>query len=38
MNQPVDLQKTAWIKIITFAQLIEVIFTIVGWYLIHENL
>ncbi len=38
MNQHGNFQKTAWIKIITFASLIEVILTIVGWYLIRENL
>ncbi len=38
MNQHGNFKKTAWIKIITFAQLFEVILTIVGWYLIRENL
>ncbi len=38
MNQSVDFQKTAWIKIITFALLFEAKFTIIGWYLIRENL
>ena len=38
MNQRGNFQKNAWIKIITFAPLNEVILTIVGWYLIRENL